>query len=116
MQVVAVIRMAMYQIGQLQRRSGQDGQTSVELYWLDTARDVPALCEVLLHYLPKLQASPRTLLQVCDSKLLLCPPSLPCFLVQTQSSNHSFLKCAQTMFSWPLDDRSPPEGNSLPVD
>jgi hypothetical protein len=63
-QVVAAIRMAMYHIGQLERRVGERNTSTVELYWLDTVRDVPALCEVLLNYLPKLQASPALLLHV----------------------------------------------------
>lgn len=64
LQVVAAIRMAMYQIGQLERCTGKDNQTAVDLYWLDAVRDVPMLCGVLLDYLPKLQASPCTLFQV----------------------------------------------------
>jgi hypothetical protein len=62
--VVAAIRMAMYHIGQLERRDIGMQTSRVELYWLDAVRDVPALCEVLLNYLPKLQASPCLLLQV----------------------------------------------------
>ena len=88
------MRMAMYQIGQLKRRSGQDGRTSVELYWLDTARDVPALCEVLLNHLPKLQASTKALFQVFSSNLrhvalvsTCIHVQLPCFLLQTQSES-----------------------------
>ena len=64
MQVVAAIRMAMYHTGQLERRTGEDNTTAVQLYWLDTVRDVPALCEILKHYLSKLQVSPATLTQV----------------------------------------------------
>jgi predicted dienelactone hydrolase len=63
-QVIAAIRMAMYHIGQLQRREEDTQSSRVELYWLDAVRDVPALCEVLLNYLKKLQASPGLLLQV----------------------------------------------------
>jgi hypothetical protein len=62
-QVVAAIRMAMYHIGQL-KRTPDDHTSRVELYWLDAVGDVPALCETLVKYLPKLQASPSLLLQV----------------------------------------------------
>jgi hypothetical protein len=63
-QVVSAIRMAMYHIGQLERRLEGSQTSRVELYWLDTVEDVPQLCEALLDYLPKLQASPCLLLQV----------------------------------------------------
>jgi hypothetical protein len=63
-QVVTAIRIAMYHIGQLERRLDGSQMSRVELYWLDTVQDVPHLCEMLLEYLPKLQSSPCLLLQV----------------------------------------------------
>jgi hypothetical protein len=61
-QVVCAIRMAMFHIRQLKRRTGE--ASTVELYWLDTVRDVPAMCKALLRYLPKLQASSGMLFEV----------------------------------------------------